>query len=135
MKTTELPNIFRMAKKVQKLSTYPKARIGASIILGNKIISVGYNQGEKAHPLVRKFNKFQGLHAEIHAVLGCKKRYSDELLKGAKIVVYRENKDGELAMCRPCSVCQKILSTYGVKKMIYTTNGGWNSEDITEGQK
>lgn len=132
MKTTELPNIFRMAKKVQKLSTYPKAKIGAVIVLGNRVISVGYNQVEKAHPLVRKYNKFQGLHAEIHSLFGVRHKHD---LRGAKVVVYRENKDGELAMCRPCSVCQKILSTYGVKKMIYTTNGGWNSEDITEGQK
>lgn len=131
MTRNELPNIFRMAIKAQKLSVYPKAKIGAAILLGNRVISVGYNHGEKAHPLVRKYNKFQGLHAELHCLFGSKAKYSEKnLLSGSKIVVYRETKNGELAMCRPCSVCQKILSMYGVKKMIYTTNGGWESEDL-----
>ena len=45
-------------------------------------------------------------------------------LKGCSIFVYRTNKNGQLAMAKPCDMCQKLIKYVGIKNMFYTTNDG-----------
>lgn len=67
------------------------------------------------------------IHAELAAIIQCKNKSK---LKGATIVVYREKKNGELGMAKPCLICQKILKDFGFKNMMYTTEAGWTKEAV-----
>lgn len=40
------------------------------------------------------------------------------------VLVVRLTKNGTLALAKPCKHCQKILESYKVKKIFYTTDNG-----------
>ena len=103
--------MFRLAKNVSKLSKH-KTPMGAVIVKNGNVISVGENQ-LKSHP--EAWNN-TGLHCEIRAVK-CSGKYD---LEGSTIVVYRENKKGEIALAKPCPDCQKFLKEKGFKWMYYS---------------
>lgn len=125
---------FLEAKKYFELSTHRKARMGAVIVHGNKIISTGFNK-EKTHPLQQHYNKFRNfkgyhhdhLHAEIDAIVSTPRLVEK---KNLQIFIYRENKRGGLALCRPCAGCMKALKDYGINKIHYTTNHGYATEEF-----
>jgi deoxycytidylate deaminase len=118
-----LPSYFRMAKKAMLLSD-SRFRLGACILLKRKVISIGFNQMLRSHPLVRKYDQFDAIHAEVSAILRLKNK---ELLIGSTVIVYRETKDGIPTLAKPCKVCQKILKEFGISKAIYTTDNGFET--------
>jgi tRNA(Arg) A34 adenosine deaminase TadA len=107
-----ISSMLRFAKNVAKTSEhrYPMAAV---IVHNGKPISVGINQ-IKTHPDAPR----NGLHAECHAIK-CSGKYD---LAGATIFVYRQKRNGEVGMARPCPDCLKILKEKGFKYMYYTTN-------------
>lgn len=119
----QLPPIFRLAKEASHYSTHPRHKIGAVLLIKGKPCGVGFNS-KKSHPLMKKYSEHKTLHAEISALLSF--RYKD--LKGATMVVYREARNGNPAMSRPCSTCQRILADFGIRDYIYSTDGGWATE-------
>ena len=112
-----------MAREVSKLSTYFKARIGAVLVDGNHVVSSGYNK-RKTHPLQKELNKVRGFQCKdsIHAETDCiswligKK---DVDFTRMKLFVYREDKRGNPAICRPCPACQKLIRSLGIKEVYY----------------
>ena len=46
--------------------------------------------------------------------------------------MYREHKDGTLAMARPCSRCLAVIKSLGIRKIKYTTEDGYASETLEE---
>ncbi len=77
----------------------------------------------KTHPIMRKHSddEFElGLHAEVHACIGV----SAADLQGAEVWVARVYRNGELAMARPCAVCQRFLRSVGVARVYYSTGYG-----------
>lgn len=126
MKLSELLNIKSAMKKAREMSMksdHHQAKVGAVVLQKNKALSSGYNQDKKTHPFLKKhgFHYNQSIHAEMAAIFRMKNK---ENLKGATIVVYRETKDGHMAMSKPCAVCQKLMRIYGVKKIMYSTENG-----------
>lgn len=118
-----LPSYFRMAKKAMFLSD-SRFRLGACIISKRKVVSIGFNQMLKHHPLTRKYDNFDGIHAEVSAILRLKNK---SLLTNATIVVYRETKQGKPSLAKPCKVCQKIMKDFQISKAIYTTDQGFET--------
>lgn len=118
-----LPSLFRLARNVSKLSPHRKYKIGAVLVINGKPISVGHNQS-KTHPQAL----YTGLHAEIQAL----KASGKSKLKGSIVFVYRNRKDGSLAIARPCKNCMKELKEFGVKRIFYTCDEYpfFESEDI-----
>ena len=108
-----LPSMFRLAKNVSKLSSHPKHKLGAVLVVNGKPVSAGHNQ-IKTHPEA----KWTGLHAEIQAI----KTYGKDSAKGSSIFVYRERKDHSVALAKPCSDCMNALKQFGVKWVFYTTD-------------
>lgn len=126
----KLPSWFRQAKAASKLSDHDHYRVGACIVYKGRVISVGVNQQLKCHPLTRMFNEFQSIHAEVSSIVRLKNK---KILKECKMVVYRENALGELAMARPCPTCLKILKFFNISSIAYTTDGGYVEEILTNG--
>lgn len=111
----KLPKGFRMAKIASKHSSY-KQQLGAAIYKSGKCISIGFNQ-IKSHPKLANKDRFYSLHAEMSCLLNVKQD-----IKNASIFVYREFKNGKLALAKPCHFCiSSIIESKIISKIYYTT--------------
>jgi deoxycytidylate deaminase len=110
---------FNLAR-TESLKVDFRSRIGSVLVKGRKPVSIGRNKPLKTHPLLRKYDSFKTMHAEIDACIGIDRH----LIMGSILYVYREGADGNLAMSKPCEMCQKILKELGVKKVMYTIENG-----------
>ena len=124
---------FRAAKAVSELSDYPIHKLGCCVVKGHRIISSGCNSKSKCHPIQAKLDTEKygvecagKCHAEISALLPLIRDKVD--LKGSAIYIYRQHKNGTLAMARPCSSCQKVIRELGIKKVFYTIENGYAVE-------
>ena len=124
---------FDIAKAVSHTSNYEKSRIGSVVVKKNKILGIGMNL-KKTHPIQQHLNlittgrkKHDFLHAEVNAINHVLDKSN---LKGASIYIYRELKDGSLALCRPCPGCMHEIKKYGIKKVFYTTYDGFCEENL-----
>lgn len=111
-----------LALKMAKKST-SKFRLGAVLARKGTVISTGYNQMDKTHPLQNKFYKGDGtlgLHAEIDACLGV----TAADLKGAHLYVMRILRNDQIAIAKPCPVCYKFLVSVGVARVTFSTGYG-----------
>ena len=100
-----------------------KFRLGAVLARRKRVISAGYNQMQKTHPLQNRYydgDGTLGLHAEIHACIGV----SAADLDGAEMFVARLLHNGETAMAKPCATCMKFMRSVGIRKVTYTTADG-----------
>lgn len=124
---------FRAAKAVSELSDYPIHKLGCVIVSKHRIISSGCNSKSKCHPLQAKLDMEQygvqcagRCHAEISALLPLIRDKVD--LSNASIYVFRQHKNGTLAMARPCSSCQKMIRQMKIRKCFYTIENGYAVE-------
>ena len=129
---------FRAAKAMSELSNHPQYKLGCVVVKGHKIISSGYNSNSKCHKVQAQLDMERygvdycpgKIHAEIDTLLPLIKRRVD--LSNASIYVYREHKNGALAMARPCVSCQKVIKQCGITKVFYTTESGYCYEKFSE---
>jgi tRNA(Arg) A34 adenosine deaminase TadA len=108
-----MKKVIHHAIKAANKSSF-KHRMGAIILHKGKIISRGFNQGNKTHPNGPS-DRYYSLHAEIHAISLAKN-------KGDTLIVVRVKKDGKLALSKPCSGCMEAIKAAGIKCIIYTDN-------------
>ena len=136
--TTKDKKFLKVAKAVSQTSDFFRIHIGAVIVKKNRIISVGCNL-LKTHPIQKKYDVYRGidedcirhrLHAEMACILAAK-----EDLSGATIYIYRENRNGELGMCRPCCACYQMIKDSGISRMVYTTTNGIAEEVVGDGDE
>lgn len=112
-------NVIKCAMNEAKKSNY-NPQIGAVVFKGKRIYGSGHN-GIRSSSISMKHKKWEeSLHAEQAAMLNL----DWNKLKGCSIFVYRTNKNGQLAMAKPCDMCQKLIKYVGIKNMFYTTNDG-----------
>lgn len=91
------------------------------IVDKNKILSVGWNDGWKTHPLAKKHGyRFSSIHSELAAII----RIGIDNCHGLTLINVRVNSLGEIRISKPCSICQSWLSTLGLKQIYYTNNEG-----------
>lgn len=114
-------------KKAEKLSNKSpsKVKIACVIALKNKVISYGYNNMNKTHPMSKAYGNT--LHAEISALSKAK---SKKNLNKCTVYIYRQLKNGKEAMSRPCKYCMQQLKLAGIKKICYTSDTGIKIENI-----
>ena len=91
----------------------------------------------KSHPRQKELNKYRfddtdvckhHIHAELNAILHA--HFCE--LEDASIFVYREDKNGNLANCRPCKACMQAIKTAGITVIYYTTPDGYCKETLLE---
>jgi len=117
---TKHDKYFELAKRLSLKSDHYQFKIGSVLVKKNRIISTGFNS-LKTHP--RSPHKYKSVHSEFMCVLGI----SAYDLAGATIYVYRETKDGNKAMAKPCKYCDRMLEQCGVKTVYYTVKEGIDS--------
>lgn len=134
---------FKLARKSSFKSDYSgcgRARIGCVISYKGTTLAQGFNT-DRTHTIQAKYNKWRykdcgnkylpcKTHAEIMAL--SKIQYLDIDFSKVHIYVYRELRDGTLAMARPCPACFAAIKALGIKYVHYTTNNGTAMEIIKE---
>ena len=132
-----IPHLFRLAREASLMSDYSgNARVGCIVVYKGCILAKGWNT-DKTHPKQAQFNvhRFRSggnkylpdkAHAEISALT--KIRFLDIDFSRVHIYVYRELRDGTIAMARPCEACFHALQEYGIKHVHYSTDRGFAYE-------
>lgn len=138
MNQSSVNKYFSLAKNASKFSDFPKYQIGAILVYKNKIISIGWNI-TKENPLQKKYNEYRGFDTDtykncLHAEMMCivKARKLDIDWSKVSIFVYREFKNGNLALAKPCLACMQAIKDCGIKNIYYTGNGSFVHESLKE---
>lgn len=91
------------------------------IVDGNKILSVGWNNGWKTHPMAYKFgHRYHSIHSELAAILNI--NFPPAQLQDYEILNLRLNKEGGLVHARPCFHCCHLLCSFGLLRRCQYTN-------------
>lgn len=126
---------FSVAEDISKLSDH-RCKLGCVIVDKHRIVSSGYNSQTKCNPIQLELdNKFfpgynnRGpVHAEVAALSPLIKKRID--LSGATLYIYRKDKEGHLAMARPCPRCMSLIKKLGIRRLQYTTADGFAFEKL-----
>lgn len=132
-------HLFHIAREVSLQSDYSgNARIGCICMYRGCILAKGCNSDKthtmQAHYNVMRFkncgNKYlpDKLHAEMQVI--SKIRYLDIDWSKVHLYVYRELRDGSIAMARPCVACMSAIKALGIQHIHYTTDDGYAHERL-----
>lgn len=135
-------HLFKLARECSFKSDYSgcgRARIGCVVAYRGTVLAKGFNT-DRTHTDQAKFNKWRykkqtnnylpdKCHAELMALT--KIKFLDIDFSKVHIYVYRELRDGTLAMARPCPACLAAIKEMGIKNIHYTTDCGVAAERIT----
>lgn len=94
--------------------------MGAVIVKGNRVLSSACNKVNRHCKYIPIKKWKSSLHAEANAILSLIKarRYDD--LNGADMYVTRINKVGHSMMAKPCSHCEALALSVGIRRIFYT---------------
>lgn len=132
-------HLFKIAREVSKCADYNgNAKLGCVAVYKGAVLAKGFNS-DKTHTVQEIYNRERykncgnrylpsRVHAEISVL--SKIKYLDIDFSRLHIYIFRELKNGQLAMARPCQSCFSALKAMGVKHIHYTTEMGYCEETI-----
>lgn len=129
---------FEKAAEVAKGSNFNKHHLGCVAVLKNKVIAASSNK-LKTHPLQAEFDKYRNFECEsdlqnmhsLHAEIACLSMIKQNIdYKDLELYIVRIRKNGEYGLARPCNSCMNLIIKRGIKKIYYSTNGGFAFENI-----
>ena len=120
--------MIRNAIREARLSTFKRARVGAVVAKGGRILSVGHN--EIRHMAIIKRPYPESTHAEMAAIGKLLKQRRLHDLVGATMYVSRIGRAGEHRLARPCVDCEQLCRAVGIKRVIFTTSEGTDGYEI-----
>lgn len=121
---------FTRRMAIQNSNSQNRAKLAASIVIRNEIISVGYNS-YKTHPLQKRFSKnIEAIfkHAEVDSIIRALRHVDAEELSKATLYVYRVKKlskdhiDWSDGYAEPCCGCKQAIVNFNIKKVVYSTD-------------
>ncbi len=116
----------RMNKIIQGGLSLPTARQKhfSFLVRRNKIVSVGWCQSFKTHPMAAKYgHRFNSIHSELH----CIKNFPFPLvrLEEHTLINVRVNPTGShMMLAKPCAKCIYFLSCFNLHEVLYTNENG-----------
>ena len=126
---------FKVAKAIAELSDFHRVSVGCVAVYGHKIISSGCNSS-KTHPAQKKLNIYRfdvdtpaTIHAEVSALLPLISR-KDINFSDVSLYVYREYKNGNPAISRPCPSCMALIRQLGIRKIYYSGDNSFINEEL-----
>ncbi|MFA5758759.1 MAG: hypothetical protein WC942_05290 [Clostridia bacterium] len=92
------------------------------IVKRNNILSIGWNDYTKTHPMAKENGcLFGSIHSELSAVVRFSGKISD--LQKCTLINTRVNTHHKFGMSKPCHSCQQLIMRIGFKEVWYTD---WN---------
>ena len=126
---------FKAAKAVSELSDFPRVSVGCVVVCGHKIISSGYNS-IKTNPTQKRLNihRFDvdtpaTIHAEVAALLPLINR-RDINFSDISLYIYRQYKNGNPAISKPCLSCLALIRQLGIRKLYYSGDNSYINEEL-----
>lgn len=129
--TKRKQSFFAIAREISLLSNFYKAKLGAVVVQGKRIISTGFNSN-KTRPLQKRLNQIKNFenydcaihsqHAEVSALSPLIGKEID--WEKISIYIYRETREGERACSRPCAACRKLINNLKIKNIYYVDEEG-----------
>lgn len=129
--TKKEKRFYKMAREASFMSDFRIARVGAVVVQGNCILSVGHNS-TKTRPLQHRYNIYRHFqnydesiprqHAEVDALsplIGKEINWSK-----VSIFIYRELRDGTPACSRPCEACMRLIKDLGIRDVYFIDENG-----------
>lgn len=133
---------FKFARAAMLKSDYKGSgsspRVGAIAVYKGTILAEAWNTN-KTSPLQDRYNIYRyhnpslpaKSHAEVSLISRIRWKCGDNLKwDRVEIYLYRELKDGSLALARPCRSCFHLLQDCGIRKVYYTTENGYALEEM-----
>lgn len=147
---------MNVAKATSKSSNFHGNHVGCCVVFKGVVVSVAANS-EKTHPLQQIYNAtyrnlYRGFkenyelaskaHAEILALvpllldnvkydkLSCNSLRPPLIASKMTIYVYRELKNGSIALSKPCSACMNVIRDLGIGYIVYTDEQGLIKEAV-----
>lgn len=114
---------FDLCKKLTLKSTHHSHAMACVIVKKNRVVSIGWNE-LKTHS--KSLHEYKYRHAEFNAILNTPLNE----LQGATAYIYREHRNGQPALAKPCPSCLKSLQLVGIDKICYSIDGGYQKENI-----
>lgn len=99
--------------------THSNFKIGSILVLGASVVSAVNSY--KTSPRLVQFYKYPFFHAEAACIF---KMGIDKCENGI-LYVARVKRDGSLGLARPCEECQKLIALVKLKKVVYSTENGY----------
>lgn len=99
-----------------ELAPHEQWRVGAVLVRGGSLLSVGFNRYRNDPSQV----ELAGVSYHAEAVALRKAGISE----GATLYVARVTRSGDLGSAKPCSRCQALLERHGVHTVVWTTPHG-----------
>ena len=131
-------SFFNIAKQMCRLSNFDRAKVGAVVVSGKRILSASCNS-TKTRPLQFYYNKYRNFedyknsnsceHAEISALSPLIGKEID--WGNVSVYVYREKKNGERGCSRPCAACAKLIHDLGIKNIYFINEFGDYTKEKT----
>ena len=126
---------FKTAKAIAELSDFPKVKIGCCAVYKHKIVSSGCNS-TKTNPAQKRWNIYRfnadtpaTIHAELSCLLPLINR-GDIDFSDVSLYIYREYKNGEPALSKPCPSCMALIRELGIRKLFYTGDNSYINEEL-----
>jgi len=115
--------MIRLALKQAAHSIFKRARVGAVICKGDRLLSSGWNRIGYSKYLPNRLWK-ESIHAEADAIrkLIVQRRLHD--LAGADLYVSRIGRNGASRLARPCENCFDLIKASNIRRVIYTDSYG-----------
>lgn len=111
--------------KVTKSKSDHKHQMAAMILYKGRPLAFSHNQASKTHPITKKLHEHRTTHAELAVILKIKNK---EILKNCTLVVFREDRAGNLTLAKPCETCLTIMKLFSVQAVSYSTKSGFVTE-------
>tara|TARA_B110001454_G_C12363754_1_gene285388 strand:+ start:135 stop:530 length:396 start_codon:yes stop_codon:yes gene_type:complete len=113
-----------LAVRIAEQSNYPQFKHGAVLVKGSSVINVSPNKNG-FNRFGAKFRKKKWGQATLHAELGSVLNIEKKNTEGSIVYVVRVNKKGSTRLSKPCPMCESVMKYCGVKKVVYSTDAGY----------
>lgn len=125
-----LDTAFRFARTHEFQQNF---RHCAIVARGAKVLGVGFNRYGWSSKQAGKYRTSLmddgvcTVHAEVDALL---KVASRDDIAGSTVYVVRINRQNELAMSKPCAMCEAILREHNVKRVFFSVSADENAYGV-----
>lgn len=123
--------MFNIAREISLLSNLHRARVGAVVVMGNRILSTACNS-QKTRPLQERYNAYRNFDDDVvpipkeHAEIAALSPLIGKEIEWGKVSIftYRELRNSKRACSRPCPACSRLIRDLGIKNVYYVDENG-----------
>lgn len=113
--------MIKITNKQASKSNFKRARVGAVICKGSRILSTGVNKVDcNDSSIPNKFKRWiSSIHAEADAISKLLKKHRLKDLAGSTMYITRILSNGNMDISKPCPHCRDLIESVGIKKIVY----------------